>query len=202
MRVITYIDGFNLYFGLRRKNWKRYYWLNVSKLSENLCKPNQQLVMTKYFTARIDKPTAKHNRQKTFLEAIQTLDNTEIFYGKYQNNPIQCPSCNFTIPNPKEKMTDVNIAAELLADAFQDNFDTALLITGDSDLIAPIRKIIQFYSNKRVIVAFPPKTFSEELKKIASAYFVIGRKQFKDSLFPDPVIKDNGYKLYKPVRWK
>jgi hypothetical protein len=33
-----------------------------------------------------------------------------------------------------EKMTDVNIAVELLTDAFQDSFDVALLISADGDL--------------------------------------------------------------------
>jgi len=50
-RVIAYIDGFNLYFGLRDKGWRRYLWLDVQKLSTNLLKPGQQLVFTKYFTA-------------------------------------------------------------------------------------------------------------------------------------------------------
>ncbi len=27
-RVIVYIDGFNLYFGLKSKGWRRYFWLN------------------------------------------------------------------------------------------------------------------------------------------------------------------------------
>ena len=27
-RVISYIDGFNLYFGLRSKGWRRFYWLS------------------------------------------------------------------------------------------------------------------------------------------------------------------------------
>jgi len=31
-RVITYIDGFNLYFGLKSKDWQRYYWLNLQLL--------------------------------------------------------------------------------------------------------------------------------------------------------------------------
>ena len=38
-------------------------------------------------------------------------------------------------------MTDVNIAVELLQDAFQDAFDTAILISADSDLIAPIAAV-------------------------------------------------------------
>ncbi|MGH9629467.1 MAG: NYN domain-containing protein [Bryobacteraceae bacterium] len=40
-----------------------------------------------------------------------------------------------------EKMTDVNIAVELLQDAFQGAFDTAILISADSDLIAPIAAV-------------------------------------------------------------
>lgn len=29
-RVIAYVDGYNLYYGLRAKGWKRYYWLNAA----------------------------------------------------------------------------------------------------------------------------------------------------------------------------
>ena len=35
-RVIVYIDGFNLYFGLRSKGWKKYYWLNLKEFSRSL----------------------------------------------------------------------------------------------------------------------------------------------------------------------
>lgn len=52
-RVIVYIDGFNLYFGLKSKGWRRYFWLNPQRLTENLLKPGQKLVFTKYFTARV-----------------------------------------------------------------------------------------------------------------------------------------------------
>ena len=38
-RVISYIDGFNLYFGLKDKGWKRYYWLDLAALSGALLKP-------------------------------------------------------------------------------------------------------------------------------------------------------------------
>lgn len=34
-RVIAYIDGFNLYFGLKAAKWKRFYWLNLQR-SENI----------------------------------------------------------------------------------------------------------------------------------------------------------------------
>ena len=31
-RVNAYIDGFNLYFGLKSKGWRRYYWLDLRAL--------------------------------------------------------------------------------------------------------------------------------------------------------------------------
>jgi hypothetical protein len=51
-RVIAYVDGFNLYFGLRAKGWKRFYWLNIQKVGQHLLRPEQTLAATKYFTAK------------------------------------------------------------------------------------------------------------------------------------------------------
>ncbi|MCS6861184.1 MAG: hypothetical protein NZT92_12780 [Abditibacteriales bacterium] len=67
-RVIAYVDGFNLYFGLRSRGWRRYYWLNLQALALNLLKPSQQLVFTKYFTARDISPhlCPQRNRSKSF----------------------------------------------------------------------------------------------------------------------------------------
>ena len=35
-RVILYVDGFNLYFGLRSKGWRKYYWLDLVHLARVL----------------------------------------------------------------------------------------------------------------------------------------------------------------------
>jgi hypothetical protein len=40
-RVIAYIDGYNLYYGLRKSNLKRFYWLNLQKLAHQYLKPGQ-----------------------------------------------------------------------------------------------------------------------------------------------------------------
>ena len=58
-------------------------------------------------------------------------------------------------------MADVNIAVELLGDAQGDVFDTAMVISGDSDLSSPIESVRWRYSGKRVIVAFPPDRASK-----------------------------------------
>jgi len=50
----------------------------------------------------------------------------------------------------------VNIAIALTSDAFRDQFDTALLVSGDSDLTGPVLQIKQLFPAKRIVVAFPP----------------------------------------------
>ena len=52
-RVIAYIDGFNLYFGLRSSGFRRFYWLDLPGLGRSMLKEDQELVWTHYFTARI-----------------------------------------------------------------------------------------------------------------------------------------------------
>lgn len=200
-KINIYIDGFNLYFGLKDKGWKRYYWLNLVELSRKLLKPNQTLNQVKYFTSRISLPPDKAKRQNDFIEALETLSEINIYYGKYQKNDVKCTKCGHIMYKPSEKMTDVNIAVEMLADAFQNNFDVAILITADSDLIGPIKHIRTLYPDKQIIVAFPPSRFSYELKNIAHATFNIGRKKIAESVFPDDVKKSDGYILHRPTKW-
>lgn len=202
VRVIVYIDGFNLYFGLKSKGWQRYYWLNLQQLAQKLLTENQRLVTTKYFTSRVSKPPEKSRKQSTYIEALETLDDFQIFYGHYLINAFECNKCGNIIPKPNEKMTDVNIAVEILTDAFQDRFDKALIISADSDLTGPIKKIRQLFPDKKAVVAFPPARYSFALEKVANASFMIGRKKIADSLFPNEVIKADGYVLKRPENWK
>jgi uncharacterized LabA/DUF88 family protein len=201
-RVIAYVDGFDLYFGLKSKGWRRYYWLNIQVLAQNLLKPNQKLLLTKYFTARIAGPPDKEKRQSTYIEALETLTRFQIFYGKYQLNPRQCSQCGFQDEVPNEKMTDVNIAVEILKDAYQDEFDIALLISADSDLVPPVKAVRELFCSKRVVVASPPGRYSASLANSASNSFVISRRNIAKSLLPEEIEKADGYILRCPPLWK
>ena len=199
-RVITYIDGFNLYFGLKDKGWKRFYWLNLQLLSQNLLKPRQTLINTKYFTTRVSSPPSKVKRQNTYIEALDTLNDFRIFYGHFLPNLRTCPRCKLIQSVPNEKMTDVNIAVEMLTDAFEDKFDTALLVSADSDLSGMIRSIQRLYPTKRIVAAFPPERYSSSLHQICNSSFIIGRAKLAQSQFTDNITKADGYILTRPQR--
>lgn len=202
-RVITYIDGFNLYYGIREAYQRKYLWLNLVELSRNLLKPGQKLVHCHYFTARVNNPSDKRIRQRKYLEALETLaPDLEISYGKYFFVPIECPYCHRSYQKASEKMTDVNIATAMLVDAIQDKFDTCLLISGDSDLSSPVTYIKNLFPQKRIIIAFPPKRNSAELKRVAHGYFRISENKLRNSQFPERVTKADGFILQRPQSWR
>ena len=99
-------------------------------------------------------------------------------------------------------MTDVNIAVELMTDAFQDRFDVALLITADSDLVGPINAVQKLFGAKKIVVAFPPNRVSKALKGCAHGSLFIGRNTLAKCQFPREVVKPNGFVLRRPKEWR
>lgn len=203
-RVMVYVDGFNLYFGLRSKGWRKYYWLDLHALATALLKPGQTLEGVHYFTSRIranGRNVPDMQRQTSYLEALSTLPILQTHFGHYLEKPKQCRQCGAQWMDYEEKMTDVNIAVQLLADAFDDRFDTALLISGDSDLTTPVRKLRAQFPAKRLIVVFPPGRQSFELKKAANATFTIGEANLRQSQLPAQVQRADGFILQRPAHW-
>lgn len=127
--------------------------------------------------------------------------NIKVFYGHYQSNRVECKRCGNIWPSYNEKMTDVNIATQMIIDAYKDNYDMAMLISGDSDLVPPMKAIHENFNNKRVFVAFPPKRHNSSVSLAAKGSLIIGRKKLVDSQFPDEVQKRGGFKLRKPSDW-
>lgn len=200
-RTIFYVDGFNLYFGIKEGGFKNLKWLDIKLLAQNLISPNQTIVEINYFTSRVRNDPDKEKRQITYLEALEHYSKIKIIYGKFRPNVIHCYRCGHSYSSPNEKMTDVNIAVKMLIDAFQDRFDTAILISGDSDLVPPIREIQKHFRGKKVIVGFPPKRHNISIANISNGSFVIGRKKLKDSQLPHVIVKPDGHHLAIPNEW-
>jgi uncharacterized LabA/DUF88 family protein len=98
-------------------------------------------------------------------------------------------------------MTDVNIAVQMMGDAFDDAFDVALVVSGDSDLTTPIRRVRERFADKRVIVAFPPRRHSAELKRAAHGFLAIGEDKLRASQLPDRLTKPDGFVITRPPSW-
>ncbi len=200
-RVVVYVDGFNLYFGMRAAGLDHCRWLNIKKLVSNLLQNNQSLITIKYFTSRVSNHPEKQKRQSTYIDALESI-GVEVHYGHYQDGSEKCLRCGHIWRIAKEKMTDVNIATTMLIDSFNDVYDTAMLISGDSDLVPPIKAVHINFRSKRVLVAFPPKRHNSSMALVAKGSFTIGRKSLVDSQFEEVVKSKIGYHLKIPASWK
>lgn len=209
MKLITnvYIDGFNLYYGCVKRT--PYRWLNLSKLC-TLLLPGHQINCIRYFTALVT-PTPsdlqKRQRQLTYIRALKTIPNLSVHRGHFMTHTVWRPLANppkgtptkVEVLDTKEKGSDVNLATYLLTDGFNKAYQTAVVISDDSDLVEPIKLTIN-QLGLAVGVLHPYRTHSTELSRVANFYRPIRQRALKASQFP-PVLVDAHGTITKPPTW-
>ncbi|ONI87292.1 NYN domain-containing protein [Saccharothrix sp. ALI-22-I] len=201
-RVAVYVDGFNLYFGLRAKYGRKYHWLDLEALATSLLREGQTLASVNYFTARVRGDVDGGQRQSDYLDALGTASSrVTILDGRFQEKVRRCRGCGDSWTVFEEKETDVNIAIAMLSDAVQDRFDTALVVSADSDLCPAVRATKSLFPAKRIIAAFPPRRHSAELKRVVDGYVHIGDDKVRRAQLPDEVVTAAGLVLRRPKHW-
>ena len=112
-----------------------------------------------------------------------------------------------SVDRTEEKGSDVNLASYLLFDAFDQDFETALVISNDSDLVFPVGEVRQRFG-VTVGVACPVyhsgRHPSRELVRATDFNVHITRKRTKllrTCQFPNPVIDAEGRAIHEPAAW-
>jgi uncharacterized LabA/DUF88 family protein len=106
-----------------------------------------------------------------------------------------------SIDNDEEKGSDVNLATYLMWDALKDKIDMAIVVSGDSDLVEPIR-LCNENCDKVVDVVNPHSGHSGyDLKQAAATYSVLDPKILGACQFPKRVTAKNGNRLERPAGW-
>jgi uncharacterized LabA/DUF88 family protein len=202
-RVIAYIDGANLYNGLRKAFGRRYLWLDVEKLMEQTLQPGKRLEAVNYFTARLlDNPAAIVNQAAHLDALVAHCTKLQITEGRFQRARGSCPGCQHQWVSYEEKETDSNIVAYLIRDAVLDRYDTAVLVSGDGDMAPGIRAVKELRPQKRVLVASPPRRQSHGLRLEAHGSFFVRADKIRQSLLPDTVMTSAGVVLKRPSMWR
>jgi len=207
-RVYVYIDGFNLYYGiLRNRKLPGYKWLNLESLCNKFYSGSGvKFEKIKYFTALV---SGKYDpkgpvEQQAYWRALATLPNLELIKGRflYKKRKIQITQeVELTGMVPEEKGTDVNLATHLVNDAHLKKFDTAIVISNDSDLAEAVR-IVGGDMKMRVGVINPCKyqPTSTELVKNAIFQKRVGDRSVLASQFP-AIMTDKIGQFQKPYKW-
>ena len=160
----------------------------------------------RYFTAvvanRPGDPT-QAQRQQAYLRALQTVPDLTVHYGHLLSKTKRRPLVRQPETGPRtvevldteEKGSDVNLASYLLLDGFDDEYESAVVISNDSDLELPIR-MARIRLGKQVGVFDPSRRRSFELHNAASWYRPLRQGPLSASLFPNtlgPITKPAGW---------
>lgn len=208
-RLAVYVDGFNLYRGMRSANMRNLLWLDLFSLAERICPKDARVVAVKYFTAHIlnlkrandpqhAQEEASRRRQLTYISALESR-GVQIFLGRYKRRHIQCRACGAEWIKPEEKMSDVQLATHMLVDAFRGEFDMAMVVSGDADVVPPIEVVVRKLSLP-VVVAFPPKRILRELGDKATGVIHINKRHLVQAQLPKE-IAHKGHTLMRPAKW-
>jgi uncharacterized LabA/DUF88 family protein len=207
VKTFVYVDGFNLYFGCLKGT--PYKWLDVGRLCA-LMLPGNRILRIKYFTAKVSarpsNPSAPVH-QEIFLRALRAAPHLEIIFGHFLTHEVTMPVAHpmpgqspfVRVIKTEEKGSDVNLATHLLHDAHLGKYDAAVVVSGDSDLLAAIRSVMQDLK-KPVGVLNPQKRTCNVLARQATFYKHIRAGVLAASQLPSPM-KDTIGSFHKPPSW-
>lgn len=229
LRAIAYIDGYNLYHGIHQSKKhqdflastgappqatiaKRLFWLNLNTMCKSIFK-DLDVCKIKYFTSRVAGPSpgdpvataalkeATRLRQVAWLDAVDSLADVEVLEGKWFEKPVTCRACKTQLSIPTEKMTDVQIASEMIADAVLDAFDVAILVSADSDLVPAIKKVKLLQPGKSVRALYPPNRGCIEITNHASEIRKLRLSYLERCRLPDQITRADGRIIHCPADW-
>jgi uncharacterized LabA/DUF88 family protein len=201
-RVSFFIDGFNLYHSIDdNRSYHKYKWLNFRRLAECFISKKDKIEHIYYFTALADWSPKKIKRHKLLIRALK-LNGVDVVYGKFRKVDKTCRICKKTYQTYEEKQTDVNIAIQLFRSAIQDEYDTAMIVSGDSDLIPSIEAVKTTFPEKQVGIIIPIGRRAELLKQTSDFHMKIKEKHLKSSIFEEVIQVDNNTQIVCPHTWK
>jgi len=210
MRTNIYVDGFNLYYGSLKST--AYKWLDLKSLFQTCLGPGNSIQKIKYYTAKISaRPGNPHGptKQDTYLRALKAhIPELDIILGHFIVKPVRMPLANppmwgsktVQVMKTEEKGSDVNLAVDLLNDAWMNKYECAVVVSNDGDLAGAMRLVKK--QGKRIVVLVPgdPTTrpHSVQLTKWSHKIMSIPLSAIGGCQLPNPI---PGTTIHKPKTW-
>jgi hypothetical protein len=217
-RTAFVIDGFNLYHsvvdasndlgGVSTK------WLNIRALCDSylhLIGGSAQTEGVYYFSAPANHLSTVNpgvvQRHMRFIKCLRATGVTvELARFKKKDIPFRVKGVmgdriKGYLRRHEEKETDVAIASKLFELLVNNDCDTVLLVTGDTDLAPACRTARQLFPQKNIGFAFPYGRKYDELAALATLSFTMDKNHYVAHQFPDPLSLPSGEQVSKPPSW-
>jgi len=170
-RVSVYIDGSNLYHKLKSLDISNTTNFNYKGLCEYLAR-NRNIISLRYYTGAV-KAKAGDSQSQQLRRRQQKL------FSNLQNQGFEI-SRGYIMKNNEtyhEKGVDVKIAIDILIGAYDNLYDTAILLSSDTDLIPAIKKVRELGKNIEYIGFAHQPSFG--LQKHATRSFLLPKEDLE-----------------------
>lgn len=207
-RIAVYVDGFNLYHGIKNLNKSYLKWSDLRALVEKFIDPvSEQIDRINYFSAiatHLDKETIL--RHRTYVEALETVGVTFIG-GNFKKKKLEYKNkqINLEWTKHEEKETDVNLSIHMVRDAIKRCYDKFILITNDTDMVPAVNMARAENSEIQFKLLTPPtlETHDALLRAIRPGNAAkLTEGHLKSSLLPALIKKKNNKRIHIPVSYK
>lgn len=146
------------------------------------------------------------------MRALRSFPNVHVELGQHTEHPKYVRSIGvdgkahghpYRAMVREEKGSDVNLAALLIRDAALDRFDSALMLSNDTDLRMAVKIAVEDFGRAVFVVSphFRQKRVARELVEIATKAFRINPVLLAGCLLPDQMQDANGRTISKPNEW-
>jgi uncharacterized LabA/DUF88 family protein len=170
LRTVVCIDGYNLDYGLLRRS--AFKWLDVVALfKDHALDKASALIEVRYYTApvlgRMSDDPQSPQRQRQYLQALRKMNPAKlaIVEGRIMATT---PHQRLVSPIPEaphlqkvqvydfnEKKTDVNLASDLVAGAWTNAYQQAVICSNDSDLEGALATVKKHHPHLRIGIVAP-----------------------------------------------
>ena len=156
MRVSIFVDGANIFY--MQKDTLRW-WIDLHKLLKWIESKTQGEIVDAFYYVGEEQPP--DDRQQAFLSALTRIGYSVI--TKELKNIVQSDG---------RVVRKANLDIEIVLDMFNtvDNYDMAVLMSGDGDFERPLKLLRA--RGKRVLVLSTEGFIARELREVAGMHFV------------------------------
>ena len=133
-RVVIFIDGSNFYHSSKRL--KVTDKINFQKLINELA-GNRDIIKVFYYNSPLDismNPKIYWKQQK-FFDMLRKIPKFEVILCK-QRKVKRAGEIEYEV-----KGDDTHLVSDLVGEAYENLYDTAIIVSGDEDFISPIKRV-------------------------------------------------------------
>lgn len=216
MRTRVYVDGFNLFYAALSGSPHK--WLDLFTLfQDQVLNAGAVVEQVSYYTAPIKASAADDKqapiRQQRYLRALRAYrpDRITIREGFIQRStralrlaeslPGVADAAPVKVWQFNEKQTDVNLAADLISDAWRGRMEQAVICSNDSDLAGALEAVRRDHPSLRIGLVVPTgdaRYVSGALKPHAHWHTILNPAHLAAAQLPDKI---PGTPLTRPAGW-